>query len=112
MWWPNQHLTKGQALTSPNGQYQLVLQEDGNLVLYKDNSALWSSHTDNQPVSHATLLEDGNLVIYGYHGPLWESNTSGHHGSFLVVQDDGNIVMYKAPQDPAYAVWATNTTQS
>ena len=32
---PGESLQRGESLTSPNGLYRLVLQDDGNLVLYQ-----------------------------------------------------------------------------
>lgn len=94
------------TLVSRNGQFILVLQADGNLVLYKNTGrALWASGTNGRAVQLAAMQPDGNFVIYDFPTPLWASNTAGRPGSFLVVQDDGNVVIYQ----PNVPVWATNT---
>ena len=39
-------IVSGEWLLSPNGEYMLRMQGDGNLVVYKDrNTAVWSSKT-------------------------------------------------------------------
>ncbi|MDQ1532147.1 MAG: pseudomonalisin, partial [Microbacteriaceae bacterium] len=83
----------GQYLRSANGQYQLIMQGDGNLVLYTQGRALWSSGTAGHPGSTAQFQGDGNLVVYGPDGAaLWNAGSVGHPGSTLALQDDGNVV--------------------
>jgi len=101
----DEQLTKGQFLTSNNGKYQLILQEDGNLVLYRVGRALWSSRTNNKAVSRCVMQSDGNLVIYGFNKAIWASRTDGNFGAYLKVQDDRNVVIYIG----SLSLWATNT---
>lgn len=95
------------SIVSNNGQFQLVMQRDGNLVLYKSGSALWASGTDGLDVEFCVMQSDGNLVLYleGSGRAVWASGTAGNPGSFLVIQDDGNLVIYK----PNHPIWATGT---
>jgi hypothetical protein len=65
---PAQTLGPGQSITSTNGKAELIMQADGNLVLYGmvtpgGRKALWSSET-------------------------W--NVTGSPGSILIFQADGN----------------------
>jgi hypothetical protein len=61
----------------------LILQGDGNLVLYKGTG------TGDQG------------------GAIWNSRTQGHNSVFLIMQDDGNLVLYKGtgPVDQGGAIW-------
>ncbi|SHI08773.1 D-mannose binding lectin [Sporanaerobacter acetigenes DSM 13106] len=113
---PNQYLvptgTPGlNQLISSDGRFTFVLQNDGNLVLYRTgfispSGALWASGTNGKPVQMAVMQNDGNFVIYDRnHSPLWASNTSGRPRSYLVLQNDGNVVIYQ----PNVPIWATNT---
>ena len=38
-----QKLAKGESITSNNGAYKLILQDDGNLVLYARDHVVWSA---------------------------------------------------------------------
>jgi len=96
-----QMLYKGETLKSPNGQYKLILQKDGNLVLYDGGRAIWSAGTQDKHINKLVMQNDGNLVLYGPNGPLWATNTSGNRGAYLKIQNDGNLVIYKA-------VWSTH----
>jgi hypothetical protein len=89
-----QSLKKGESLQSANGQYTLILQEDGNLVIYTQGRATWDSKTAGKAVSHAILQSDGNFVIYGYPNAIFDTGTTGWINPFLVMQDDGNLVLY------------------
>lgn len=103
----NQFLMKEDYLLSGDGRHQFILQDDGNLVLYRlsDHKALWASGTNGKAASKAIMQQDGNFVIYGYPNAIWASNTNGKPNSTLIVQNDGNVVIY----EPSVPVWATNT---
>jgi len=105
---PDEMLRAEEYLVSDNHQYRLVMQRDGNLVLYdRRRHPLWASNTEGQRVEKCIMQRDGNLVLYLRNGqPVWASNTAGKPGSYLLVQNDGNMVIYQ-PQ----AVWASNTVR-
>jgi hypothetical protein len=103
----NHELTANQSLTSCNGDYTLIMQGDGNLVLYQGSTALWASNTAGTAADEAIMQGDGNFVVYTSAGsPLWASGTAGNPGADLVVQNDGNVVVYSAS---GAALWATGT---
>ena len=89
-------LRRGDSLTSANGRYKLLMQKDGNLVLYgPGNRPTWATNTAGRPVERCTMQRDGNLVLYLRHDePIWDSGTNVHPGSFLLLQNDGNLVIY------------------
>ena len=91
-------LKAGQQLTSGGGVAKLVVQGDGNLVLYQTNTGaqndpvLWASntHTSTATGLHLDLQGDGNLVFYWDPGRVvWASNTST--ATELVAQSDCNL---------------------
>ncbi|MFD1271708.1 hypothetical protein ACFQ51_06085 [Streptomyces kaempferi] len=73
---------------------RLIMQTDGNLVLYDESGkARWASRTQG-PGNTAVFQADGNLVVYGAQAkPLWASNTQGADGATLKVLEDGNMVI-------------------
>ncbi|MFE9118195.1 hypothetical protein [Streptomyces sp. NPDC007172] len=97
-------LNRNQSISSNTAR--LVMQSDGNLVVYDEfNRARWASNTVGQGWT-ARFQTDGNFVVYtASNRPVWASNTDRHPGSRLVVQDDGNVVIY----DGSQAIWATGT---
>jgi len=99
-------LWQGQSLWSSNGAYQLILQNDGNLVEYGPNGALWATNTSGSG-EVLTQQTDGNLVIYNCCGAIWASGSGGHASSeFLTeLQDDANLVTYWPDGVP---IWANN----
>ena len=106
---PGQSLSPGWQIQSPDRNYRMVMQSDGNLVLYTGNTAKWASGT-SVANSDLEMQSDGNLVIYAPgHAAVWASNTAGKNGSVLFGQNDGNFVLY-APGN--VAVWSTNTATS
>jgi hypothetical protein len=96
-----QYLKPGQYRRSPNGIYTLIMQTDGNAVLYKGRTALWASVT-NRKSSTLIMQRDGNLVVISGRTPIWASNTGGSTGAYLAVQSDSNLVIYNVRNK---AVW-------
>jgi hypothetical protein len=104
---PGESLTVDGSITSPNGRSTLILQGDGNLVLYRsDGVPHWASGTYGQEVGQALMQDDGNFVMYGPGGAIWASHTHGNPGAWLIIQDDGNVVIYGPDGNP---LWATDT---
>ena len=78
-------LGQDQRLTSTNNGYGVIMQTDGNLVLYTSEhtvpqNAIWNSGTCNKSPFvgpyRLVMQNDGNLVIYdGNDHPTWASNT-------------------------------------
>ena len=95
-------------VVSSNGNFRLIMQSDGNLVLYTiQNRALWSSRTYMYPGGTFVVQSDGNLVIYAPgHGAVWSSGTYHSSGSVLRLGNDGDLVFSTAT---GAAVWATHT---
>jgi hypothetical protein len=99
----NQTLNVGQSITSSDGRYRVVMQGDGNLVLYSINRALWSSNTAGKPVVRVVMQGDGNLVLYDVQNkPYWSSGTAGKGSSNLIMQGDGNLVIYDGGGRPTW----------
>ena len=105
-----------QKLTSSNGKYTLIMQGDGDLVLYTESNApVWATRTQGKGAVRASLQEDGNLVLYTkdverrFHRDapvaVWASHTSGENVR-LILQDDRNLVIYTAD---GRALWASGT---
>ncbi|AXF22186.1 peptidase S53 [Burkholderia pyrrocinia] len=105
-------LKSGQILYSASGSHELVMQDDGNLVLYNttNGAAVWNSGTHGNAGAYAVFQTDGNFVVYSASGKaLWFSSTnSTSYGQYLAVQDDGNMVIYES-QVPVFFT-ATTTT--
>jgi hypothetical protein len=114
-------LNVGDILFSGTRAFQLIMQTDGNLVLYAiDDSALpaditkgtyteiiWASGTNGLGGNVCKMQDDGNFVIYKGSKAIWNSATEGNPGAFLRCQDDGNLVVYGSGGAP---LWASNTS--
>lgn len=106
----------GDYMMSVNRQYRLIMQQDGNLVLYKGARALWASNTRGQG-NTATFEPNGVLrVKNASERQLWASpngmpNRYPMPGAGLVMQDDGNLVIYRISDDGSQAtpLWHTRT---
>ena len=75
------------AWTSGNGQAILRLQQDRNLVLYKDNNPAFQAPNAFGRGNTAIMQDDGNFVLYDQNNePVWASNTVARriiHSSLL-----------------------------
>ncbi|MFE9453033.1 hypothetical protein [Streptomyces sp. NPDC006739] len=93
---------------------RLVMQPDGNFVIYRkhDGKAVWSTGTSGHSGAYAYMQSDGNLVVYPSTGTaLWSTHTNGHTGAYALLQSDGNFVVYSTTGGPGKggALWASNT---
>lgn len=108
-----------QKLTSSNGKYTLIMQGDGNLVLYTEsNTPVWSTSTPGSGAVRASLQDDGNLVLYTKEVErrfrrdvavaVWASQTRGENVR-LILQDDRNLVIYTSD---GRELWASGTARA
>lgn len=82
-------------LRSANGQYLLTLGADGNLVVADIyGNRRWESRTPG--AVKLVMQDDGNLVLYRADGePAWATDTNGPTDAYWVMlQDDGNLVLH------------------
>jgi hypothetical protein len=79
------------------GDFFLVFQADGNLVVYTKNDVpVWNSGTGGSGADHAVMQTDGNFVVYTPAGvAVWTSGTAGNPGAFAQIQSNGNFVICK-----------------
>jgi outer membrane protein assembly factor BamB len=107
---PNEKLGASEELKSINGRNTLVLQRDGNLVVYDSRGKpTWNSNTMESGAAECVMREDGNLLLNNASGKVvWETYTGGYKNARLVMQDDGNLVIYSGR---GIAVWANGRTK-
>ena len=99
-----QQIIQNQYIRSADGRYALLLQTDGNAVLYGPGyHVLWQTHTTAG--DHFTMQTDGNLVLYAINVARWQSGTSGNN-TYAVLQTDGNFVVYSSTN---YPLWYSGT---
>lgn len=100
------------ALTSDNQQYTLNMQNDGNLVAQMWPRPYWATGSSS-PNAKLIMQGDGNLVIYrvdAANNPvaaIWASGTSDPSGGRLVLQNDGNLVVIGNSRG---LLWSPNAT--
>ncbi|MET9698957.1 hypothetical protein ABZY31_18790 [Streptomyces sp. NPDC006529] len=105
---PGERLASGASLVPTPGKTELVMQSDGNLVIYALGTPggyklpLWQSGTYGNPGAYATMQEDGNFVIYKQGGSaqtgggIWHTATYGDRANSYPaasMRDDGQLVV-------------------
>jgi hypothetical protein len=104
-------LRAGQELVSNNGQNRLIMQYDGNLVVYIPTGPRWDTGTWALPLAmrpnRLDMQADGNIALFNDQNFVaWEAHIATKGGTHLAMQDDSNLVVYRDDNSP---VWATNT---
>lgn len=90
-------------------RYALVLQHDGNLVLYKHPSieVIWARGT-NEKARKFVASKDGNFAILNFKDkPIWSTKTSGRNR--LLIEEDGNLVVYSQSSESSKKLFETGT---
>lgn len=106
----DERMFAGQFLTSKNGFFHALMEEDGNFVIYRgdlfkakspgyEKTARWRLFPDKGPGGgtgyHIYMQGDGNLVIYRQNpqAPMWNPqetfNNRKKDGRFLELYNDG-----------------------
>ena len=114
----------------------LVMQPDGNLVIYSSTGGpYWAKDTDGNPGAFFFIQDDRNLILARANGSLlWSPSTCDCSGpgtyrmlggdrlypnDFLISQDgrwklkyrtDGNLVLYNADESESY--WNSGTVNT
>ena len=84
-------LNAADKLVSNNGRWELVYQEDGNLVLFDQGEADWDTQTEGEAPGRVTVENYGELIVYDEEGKqVWSTDTLGKVGPHnrLVLQED------------------------
>lgn len=111
---PGEHLSR-RSVSCPSGEYSVVHQHDGNVVVYRnaDRYAVWATGTDYQgsvwnPEPLATrdldrvygrpgrlhLQKNGNLVVLCAEGRVrWASGVGRYPPLGLMIHDTGRLVL-------------------
>jgi len=92
----NAVLKAGESLISADGYSTTSLSPDGVLQLRRDYQVVWSAGVSAGVDSRLVMQGDGNLVLYNKAGGVvWHSQTNGNGPSKIYMQEDGNLVIYK-----------------
>ncbi len=108
---PGQELLANQRITANEGRAFLIMQGDGNFVLYEVHQGkhipAWASGTNGKGGVKAVMQDNGKLSIYKANGEvIWSAGAEGNEGAYLILQDDGNAVVYN---NRRVAIWASGT---
>lgn len=105
-----ERLNSGESIYSSNGKYQLILQTDGNLVIYDENhTSIWATNMATYGKGdHLDVQFDGNLVVYDKdHKPLWSTGTYKSKVVKLILTDNGNLILFDWTPQNTIAVWTS-----
>ncbi|MFE7508253.1 NlpC/P60 family protein [Promicromonospora sp. NPDC057488] len=101
-------LNTNERLVSPNGQYNLLMQENGNLVLRNaSGTILWHPEMDGSGSVKAEITDAGNVVLRQADGDVtWASGTTKWAASAttLEVTDNGNVLLSNTDRDHLWRV--------
>ena len=97
---PGQSLSRGQSLTTCNGDWTLTLQTDGMLVeRYRDGTLTSSFYTPG--ATTALMQTNGNFVIKDASGNiLAQTGTSSSSNAFFILQESGIMAIYDQRMTP------------
>jgi hypothetical protein len=111
----NQILNTGDYLVSENGLFFVILQTDGNFVIYagsgpNDNHGyVWGTQTAQGPGwYYAELISDGAIFIFRNEQIIWQSPGVPDQGPYTAtIGNDGDLRVFNASGNP---IWDTQTS--
>lgn len=99
-------LTGGHRMVSANGNFELLMGRNGDLLLYNRwGQVMWSTRTAGHHGAHLSLQANGNLVLRERSGKaVWATKTRGSH-AVLELRASGvlELVAHR------HALWYTHT---
>lgn len=115
---PGETLSPGESIKSPNNQYTLIMQTDGNLVAYAPGgvpiwASLWAGAA-NIAGSYAAMQTDGNFVVYSWNGaPLYHTGTyvpldPDGPGTRVTINDAGQVNVMNSAFNPDKSIWTNH----
>jgi hypothetical protein len=89
-------LERDQFVSSPNGEYNVGLNSNGNLIVREGNNKVWTLMDKNREeiknISRMYMQSDGNLVLKTSSNKLlWNSETSKNLGAEFLIDDGGQL---------------------
>ena len=109
-----------------SGCPRLVIQQDGNVVIYTTKATWssgsrdwqmlpgdilrpgWSLYSVSPEAYRLRMLTDGNLALFdGSGNELWSTKTYGHAGAYASMQTNGDFVVYDST---GHALWSSGTS--
>src|SRR6185436_1497222 len=104
-----ERLNVNDRLVNANQDMHVIMQADGNLVLYRNegHEALWHTATWGKPVVYALMEPDGNFVCRDVrHALYWSTGTNGNPGAYVLLDNGGDLIVFNAANRP---IWDSNT---
>ena len=91
-----QVLERERYVSSPNGRYKVGVNSNGQLVMLRGNSKVWTLEDKNgdqvSDITRMYMQADGNLVLKtSSNKGLWNSETSKNFGSEFRIDDGGQL---------------------
>ncbi|MBK7428920.1 MAG: hypothetical protein IPI60_18805 [Saprospiraceae bacterium] len=105
----NQSLKLNDQITSANGEYHFIMQQDGNACVYKNKSTfVWGTMTHGKGATRLTFTKDGNLqVLTDKYVLIWGSGQTRTSAVKLVLENTGDLVSYDAS---GKVVWTSKSS--
>jgi hypothetical protein len=73
------------------------------LIDTRSGATVWAANTGGTVPGQVIMQTDGNLIVYDAAGAArWTSNTSGNPNAYFLVQNDGNFVIHRADGQPVW----------
>jgi murein DD-endopeptidase len=106
---PGTTLAPGDQVTSPNGQFRLVMQGDGNLVEYGiANTVMYASNTAGKAGAVAVYSADGIMKLRFGGKPIKQWGATGQRGRDFSVQPDGTL---RSTSTAGKVLWSISSYQ-
>ena len=92
----NEVLLPAQSLISPSETASVTLAPGGNVTVKKGSTVTFSSNASGFCAADLVMQTDGNLVVYCGGAPLWSTGTSGNPGASAQITDAGQLEVLSA----------------
>lgn len=86
----------------------LVFQNDGNLVLYRNGVKLWATETVSMGASNMYLKTDGSIAVINSSTTLWTSALTSTSGTWRLQFNSSSDSFYYQSLSTSQILWRSN----
>lgn len=91
---PGHTVARGTTMRAGGFTYTFQ-EDSNFVIYNNAGTPIWNSQTYGANADRIVMQEDGNLVMYRGYDAVWHTSTGGNAGAYAALQSNGNLVVFR-----------------